>query len=130
MPFKPSTVPNFLLFIISFLVPSVFILLSEASRGFYTMVKRGLSVGTESNINKYRIQLWGKREIQLSETVGNIIVNLLYLSFGHLCNSVLSQYFCLLESLERLIYYIFILSYFSLLRLLAKRQSVDFVLIS
>lgn len=91
LPFKSSTVPNYLLFIISFCIPFVFMLASEISRGLYAMIKRGLSLGGDLHVNKYRFQLPGnKREIQLSETVGNIFVNILYFSAGHLCTSVIT----------------------------------------
>lgn len=86
MPFKNSTVSSFLLFIISFLVPCLFIIANEVGRGLYAVVKKGVS-SAGSTINKYRIVLPNRREIQISESVGNIFVNLLYFSFGHLCNS-------------------------------------------
>lgn len=89
LPYKSSTVPNYLLFIISFVVPFLFILASEICRGVYGQVKRGLN-GGKICINQYLFMLPKKREISLNETIGNILVNIFYLSFGHLCNSLIT----------------------------------------
>lgn len=87
LPYHSSTVPNYLLFIISYLIPCAIILSSEAWRGVYARVKKG---GNEKHINQYRFELPRKREVGLNETFGNILVNIFYFSFGHLCNSLIT----------------------------------------
>lgn len=93
MVFKNSTVPNILLFIISFVLPSLFIVGTEICRGVYVKIK---PAGARHNrhstnvSNKYHLQLTSTREVVLSEPVGNIIINFMYFSLGHLCNSIVT----------------------------------------
>lgn len=91
MPFKSSTVNNIMLFLISFVFPIVFIVASELGRGFYAVLKRGsVSAASLGNPNKYTIQLPNRREVEVKESIGNILINLMYFCLGHLCNSIVT----------------------------------------
>lgn len=90
LPFRHSTVNNIWLFIISFLVPCLFVIGTELGRGVYVCAKRRRSDNQPELLNTYRVQGVGGCILEVPEKVGNIIIVLMYFALGHLCTSIVT----------------------------------------
>jgi hypothetical protein len=86
MPYKPSTVNNKVLILLSTLLPFLVILSTELVRTVYMRLK-----GTSLSLhNKYKIRCYTGRLAEFTEQVGNITVNYGIYLFGLLCNLILT----------------------------------------
>lgn len=68
LPYKPSTVNDIWLHLISVIVPFCVLLSTETVRAFYTFVIKGSE--NASKRNKYRVILPFKKELHLREHIG------------------------------------------------------------
>lgn len=85
--YKSSTVSSKWLFVITVVVPAVFMLLTELSRTLYRRFK-----STRSNaLNEYIIRFCGSRTLVLGEQTGNLLINFIYFMFGNAVNSIITN---------------------------------------
>ena len=86
MPFKKSTVTNLMLVIISTGLPLLIFILTELVRTF-NMKSKQQRVQLS---NKYKLKLFSHRTFEISEQVGNIVINYTHYLIGLLINSNLT----------------------------------------